>query len=127
MALGDTEWIQHADAQIENATEDLTRGYDTEPAQAVYLALISTVVTEHEGVFTELPERVLLSKVTKALEPEEQRLNSWQVGILLRKIGIDVHGAGGNQYVYTGGEDNLRKIGLELGVKDDWVDGGMKP
>ena len=72
-------------------------------------------------------KRVLLSKVTKALEPEEQRLNSWQVGILLRKIGIDVHGAGGNQYVYTGGEDNLRKIGLELGVKDDWVDGGMKP
>ena len=110
------DWRCYADKEMEAARANLELGHEMEPSQAVFLALLSKATSEGT-----VAERVRISDISKSLQ-DEQELNSWQVGSTLRALGFKTKNVGGNQYVYTGGKDNMKIIGRELGVEDEWLE-----
>jgi len=67
-------------------------------------------------------KRVLVGAITARVREEGQSLDSWQIGSILREVGFDVTVAGGNQYAYSGGADQLIEICDRMGIEDEWVD-----
>ena len=102
---------------MEKAGGNLDLGHEEEPDQSVYRALLAKAIGDGSGVLA----RVLLSDVVDEL-PQEQDMNSWQVGGILRTLDFEVRTAGGKRYAYTGGRERLIAIGRELGLDDEWFD-----
>ena len=67
-------------------------------------------------------ERVLIKDIVDGLCSAE-RMNSWQVGQLIRGMGLKTKPVGGKQWVYTGGQEKLVEVGKALGVQDEWLEG----
>ena len=114
--LGYKEWIPYAHSKRAKAVLASTGGRDTEPMQAVYLCLLSCVLSK-DRVIEELP----LSVLRQHLKEEGEHFNSHQIGLMVRDMGFLTERRGGRITIHTGGEDNLRKIGLLLKVDDKWV------
>lgn len=120
-SLGDMAWIAYANREMDTAIENLVAGQEEEPSAAVYQALLNAALEgEDGGVGNEPRERILLAAV--AAKVQAHNLNPWQVGEIVRQLGFETRKAGGQQYVYTGGDTKLRSVGRELGIKDDWLD-----
>ena len=115
--LVDEEWVAYAEGEMEGATTNLNRGQEEEPSQAVYRELLALTVSPKRVL-----ERVLIKEIVDGLCSAE-RMNSWQVGQLLRDMGFVTKTVGGNQYVYTGGKEKLMEVGKALAVEDEWLEG----
>ena len=121
--LEDEAWEECARKQMEKASAELRLGQEDEPTEAVFQALLTLALEGGEGAPASDPkDRILIGDVKKRLADDGQKLTSWQVGGIVRELGLDARKAGGNLYVYTGGADKLRAAGRALGIQDDWLD-----
>lgn len=119
--LFDSKWSStYAAKEIEKALENLGSGQQEEPTQAVFLALVSQAMSD-EG---EVKERVPLADINQVVR-EDQGLDSWQTGQLVRDMGFKTKTAGGKQYVYIGGKEKLMAVASDLGIKDELLDGDV--
>lgn len=114
--LEDSEWQRYAEQEKRKAASNLSAGQEEEPSQAVYEAFLALALESRDG---EPKERVLLSTVVRNVAP--LKLNSWQVGQILRDLGFETKKVGGRQYVYTGGTESLTAIGRKLDLDDEWL------
>lgn len=113
--LGDEEWTTYAVTQMEKAATNLSLGQEEEPTQAVFSELLAIAV--YGG---KVRERVEIKTIAEGMC--SPKLNSWQVGDLLRGMGFKTKKTGGKQYVLTGGEDKLVEVGKALGIQDEWLE-----
>jgi hypothetical protein len=118
-ALDDRAWLAYVEGRIAQATEDLSYARDLEPEQVAYSAVLNLALDQGGGAL----ERVELRHVRQSLTDDGHDVSSVQIGVLLRGAGFLVAQKGGKTWVYTGGEDNLKRIGNELNIDDDWLTG----
>ncbi len=115
--LNDRTWQKYADSEKKKATAHLAASQEEEPTQAVYQALLALALQNNNN---KPHDRVLLSDLVAKVV--SLRLNSWQVGQLLRDLGFETKKAGGLQYAYSGGTDKLVSVGRELRIQDEWLE-----
>lgn len=102
---------------MNKARANLSLGQQEEPTQGVFSALLSIAVSEGGKV----EDRVQIKQIVEDLR-QSMKLNGWQVGTLLREMGLETKKAGGKQYVYTGGMKRLKEIGKRLQIDDEWLE-----
>ena len=118
--LKDEAWLGYATEEIDKARSELRLGQGEEPTEAVFQAILALALEDDRPIAT-VAERIPLSAIAKHFVEEGEKLNSWQVGQIARQLGFGVGSKGGTRYVYTGGADTLRAIGLDLGISDEWL------
>lgn len=108
------DWKAYADEQMKAAQANLDSGRETEPSQAAFKSFLA-LAFEDEG---NLLERVLLGSIANNLTDEEG-MSSYQVGIILSDLGFTKANRGGRAYIYTGGQEKLAAVALDLGIEDE--------
>lgn len=115
--VDDQRWLEYAHTEIEAAKLTLAAGQGQEPTELVLSALIGCV----EGSGVHMPERVLLSSVREHVMDEGRRINSWQIGELIRTIGFETVTRGGQVWVILAGKEQLKDAAAQLGIEDEWL------
>ena len=118
----DTEWLQYALGELNKAIASLSVGQEYEPSQLVVSKLVSTAIMPDPQ---QLKPRVTLQEITKALKNDGHDLNPWQVGKILRGLGIQTKLSGGTDYVYID-KAHILDVAKKLGIDDDLLK-GMTP
>jgi hypothetical protein len=84
-------------------------------------ALLALVVTVDYLPPNQEEDRVSLTDIVQSSQ-DGQRLNSRQVGNLLRDLGFETRKAGNEHYVFTGGWESLVAVARKLGGQDEWIE-----
>ena len=90
-------------------------GQEYEPSQLIVSKLVSLAITPD---LQQLKPRVALQEITKALKNDGHDLNPWQVGKILRGLGIQTKLSGGTNYVYID-KAHLLDVAEKLDIDDD--------
>jgi len=115
--IDDQRWLDYAREQIESAKLTLAAGQGQEPTELVLSALIGCV----ERIGSQIPERVLLSNIREHVMDEGRRINSWQIGELIRTLGFETKTRGGQVWVILTGKEQIKAAADRLGIEDEWL------
>lgn len=120
--LADAEWLGWAVVEIERAENAVEQGQEDEPVQRTFKAFLSLAI----GPNRKLKDRVVIADVVRALNDEGDTANGWQVGQVLRDLGLDTFTRGGKAVVRVPMLEDVAAIADYLGIEDDWLTEAMK-
>lgn len=115
LACIDTDWMAYALGELNKAIQSLNQGQGCEPGQLVFSKLLQLGIDRN---VSQLRQRIAIRDIRKALKDDGVDMNSWQIGRLLRDMGLQVKTSGGTEYVYL---DKAKLLGIaaDLGIDDD--------
>jgi energy-coupling factor transporter ATP-binding protein EcfA2 len=117
LACNDTDWMAYALVELNKAIQSLNQGQGYEPRELVFCKLVSLAIDRTDPQAPKLKDRVSLKAMSKGLKEDGESLNSWQIGKLLRGLGLDVRTSGGIEYVHFD-KAKLLAIAADLGIDD---------
>jgi energy-coupling factor transporter ATP-binding protein EcfA2 len=115
LACYDLEWMAYALGELNKAIQSLNQGQGCEPTHEVFSKLLQLGIDRNVW---QLRQRITIKDIRKALKDDGVEMNSWQIGRLLRDLGLEVKTSGGTEYVYLG-KVKLLGIAADLGIDDD--------
>jgi energy-coupling factor transporter ATP-binding protein EcfA2 len=117
LACQDTDWMAYALGELNKAIQSLNQGQGYEPRELVFSKLVFLAIDRTDPQVPKLKDRVSLKAISKGLKEDGETLNSWQIGKLLRGLGLDVRTSGGTEYVHFD-KGKLLAIAADLGIDD---------
>jgi hypothetical protein len=81
----------------------------------VFNTILALSLDDHGNQMLEPKERIAMKAIRHELGDNELRLNSIQIGAIVRNFGLEIKKVGGTQYVYIEGKEKLEALHRELG------------